>query len=266
LLRVLVASLLLALAFSTFTKANDWSSDEKLVITEVSHHPNSPRANFAFAQLLLAVQSDDLKLEAEAVAKQHMARIGEIDPNMVNGLFGLLVIELMNGRMPSEELVGSLARRLRTVPISALNVNIDHFPFLVQLQQGADSSHRMPKEQFLLLFDAALENPTLPNAARAILYHALRGYYLYVVGDWEKALHYAELAVATAPAEWELHDRKGRLLATAKQFDEAEMALTAAIAADQANLHSKEAKELAALITNARSGQPIAPKPPEKRL
>ena len=262
LLNSLIAAVLLALAASTALRAYDWSGFGRLITAEVEHHPGSLRANFQYAQLLMA-QLEDPKLrdEAERLAREHMTRIGVLDPDNVNGLFGLIVLDLHMGRQPPPDLVHDLAERLRRIPFGQLNVNIEQFPYLVQWHDADGPRARLPHEQILLLFDAALENPTLPAVGRAGLYHALRGYYHRVLSDTETAMRYADLAVATAPDNWNLHDRRVRLLAIRGQIPEAHAALAQAVASDRFELHRADATRLAQLIEAARRGEPIPAAP-----
>jgi Flp pilus assembly protein TadD len=113
----------------------------------------------------------------------------------------------------------------------------------------------------LAIFDAALANPTIPSVAQASVYHALRAYHHRVLGDAEAALRYAELAVQAAPSEWEMQDRKIRLLATLGRFDEAEQALREAVVSDTAGVRGARAERLAAVIERARRGEPVPAAP-----
>ena len=110
----------------------------------------------------------------------------------------------------------------------------------------------------LKLFEAALANPTVPPIARATLYHSLRAYHHRVIGDPATALRYAELAIAQTPGNWELHDRRVRLLAILGRWAEAEAALQEAVREDRYKLHREAARRLAASIDAARRGEPIA--------
>jgi tetratricopeptide (TPR) repeat protein len=262
LLTLLTGAVLFSLAASTALRAYDWSGFGRLITSEVEHHPASLRANFQYAQLLMA-QIDDPRLrdEAERLAREHMRRIGDLDPDNVNGLFGLIVLDLHMGRRPPPDLVHDLAERLRRIPFGQLNVNIEQFPYLVQWHDTNGPRARLTQEQMLLLFDAALENPTLPAVGRAGLYHALRGYYHRVLGDTETAMRYAELAVATVPDNWSLHDRRVRLLAILGRFPEADAALAEAVANDHFELHRADAARLAQLIAAARRGESIPAAP-----
>jgi hypothetical protein len=266
LLHALFGIAVLAFAGMTFLRAQDWSSEERLIIRELEQHPNSPRANFRFAQLLMSLPVPELKTEAEEVARIHLQRINELDPNNTDGLFGLIVLDLQQNKLPPRELVESLAGLLRRIPFSPLNVTTEHFPYLVRIAQKKDQTAVLPQDQIHLLFDAALENPTIPQAGRAIIYNSFRAYYLLVLHDIDGALAYARLAVETMPNVWSPHDRLVRLLAAAHKWEEADRALQAAIGTDRLGIHGRDAEELAKVIEAAKRGGPILVSPPGKDI
>jgi tetratricopeptide (TPR) repeat protein len=101
----------------------------------------------------------------------------------------------------------------------------------------------------------------LPQLARGALYHSLRGYYHRVLGDAETGLHYAELAVAAVPDNWEVHDRRVRLLATLGRLEQAQAALAEAVRQDTLLLRSSRSIKLADLIEAARRGESIPAAP-----
>ena len=262
--RTLVALLLVALSASTALRAHDWSGFGRLITAEVGHHPDSPRSNFQYAQLLMEqIRNAELSAEAAALAKQHFERVFALDPNHVDSLFGLVVLELYQGRVPPQALIDRLAERLRRIPWNPLNVNTAQFVYLVKWHGQEGPGPRLSREQMLMVFEAALSNPTLPAVGRAAIYHALRAYYQRSLNENGPALHYAELAVKAAPESWTLWDRYIRLLAATGRWDDADAALRSAVETDRLGLQRERAKDLAGVIAAARRGEPVPALPPE---
>jgi hypothetical protein len=262
---LLVGATILALAATTAIRAYDWSGFGRLVLAEVEHHPDSTRASFQYAQLLMAqIESPEHAAGAAEEARRIFQRVTDLDPDQADGLFGLVVLDLQLGRQPSPAVLAELSERLRRIPFNPLNVNIKQFSFLVQWHEAAPPGRGLSPSQVLSLFDAALSNPTVTGASRIALYHALRAYHQRVVGDNLTALKYAEMAVRTDPSDWLLRDRHIRLLAMLGRFDEAERALQTAVGTDKLGVRERDAADLAQMIAAARRGEPVPALPPER--
>jgi tetratricopeptide (TPR) repeat protein len=258
-------SLKLSLSASTAMRANDWSGFGRLMVAEVENHPDSPRANFQFAQILMEqIQRSDLSADAAALARQHFEHMTAISPDHADGLFGILVLELYQGRAPPQELVDRLSERLRRLPFNPLNVNGAQFAYLATWHDPARNLPGLTPEQMLQIFEAALENPTLPPVGRATIHHALGGYAQHTLRDLDLALRSARLAAEAAPDSWEVLDRQVRLLAMAGRFEAAESELQSAIATDQLGLYREQAADLGEAIATARRGEPIPSWSPKK--
>jgi tetratricopeptide (TPR) repeat protein len=265
LMKSLFAVILAALSASTAMRAYDWSGFGRLIASEVEHHPNSLRANFQYAQLLMEqIGKAELSDAAAELAQQHFEHMIALDENHVDGLFGLVVLELYRGRAPSDELVERLSVRLKTIPWNPLNVSTGQFSYLAKWQEGKGSNAKLSREQMLRIFDSALSNPTLPPIGRAAILHALRAYHQRVLAEIGPALKYAALAVESAPDNWELRDRHIRLLAATGRWDEAEAALQDAVAIDKLGLQQRQASDLAEVIAAARRGEPVPALPQER--
>ncbi len=255
---VAAAGTLLVFAGVTATRSQHWSATARLAAAEVRHHPLSTRANFQYAQIAMTGLEDPARREdAYALAGEHFRRAATLDPNNVDGLFGLLVLELYMGRLPDDALVASIVERLRRISFSPLNVAMGQFSYLVEWHLTAEP--KMPREQLLPLFEAPLANPTLRAQPRAAIYNVLRAYHHRVLGEIEPALDYGRLAVQTWPANWVYWDRLVKLLAAAGRWDDARRTLADATAADKGRIHAAEARELERLIEAARSERSGAP-------
>jgi tetratricopeptide (TPR) repeat protein len=247
----LAAVTLVLFASATALRAHQWSGLGRLVTAEVEHHPDSPRANFQYAQVVMTGLDDPkLREEAYALARHHFRRAVDLDPNHVDSLFGLVVLELHVGRVPDAALVDELVARLKRVQFGPLNVSIAQFSYLVEWNLTAEP--KLPREQMLAILEAALQNPTNAGMARAAIYNALRAYHHRVLGELAPGLRYAALAVQTDTSNWTYRDRLVRLLVEAGRLDEAQAALDAARGSDRHALHANGATELGQLIEAAR--------------
>jgi tetratricopeptide (TPR) repeat protein len=259
LVRALTGVVLVSLAAATAVRAHDWSGFGRLITTEVRHHPLSPRANFQFAQLLMTqLDNGDLRDDAARLARAHFEKVAALHPDNADALFGLVVLELHLGSAPAPELIERLATVLRHAPFSPLNVNIGQFAFLVNWQGISEEARaRLSTEQITEIFEAALENPTVPPIGRAAIRLAMSAYFHDVLGDPHTALRHAELAAEAAPAKWGIQDQRIRLLAGLGRVDDATAVLREAVRRDTLGLHSEQAEQLDSLIEEARRAEPF---------
>jgi len=192
----------LVLVLVTAGRVADWSNLGNLITTEVERHPESPRANYHYGQLLMStVQDPELKTAALDLADEHFRKAAELSGNHLDGLFGLVLTDLTRGHSPDPVTIAELKDRLSRVPLSPLNVNFNQFVVLARWH--LEPRAKLAPEDFLGIFNAALDNPTLPSVARASILNGLRVYSLKVLGDPREAIRYGELAMAAAPSDWD---------------------------------------------------------------
>ncbi|MDK8463821.1 hypothetical protein [Marinobacter sp. SS13-12] len=159
-LRVLLAgSLIIFFGLTTLTRAAVWGEPVVHVITEVSNHPLSPRANYGlgkqYAIYANALDGSAQKTEAIQSAVKYFEKSAELRASYVDGLFGLLMLEGLEGHQMSEESYRSLLRRLRIAPFSNNTYNYLH-GVLSCLEAGdCEISNRKMNE----IFDACRDNP-----------------------------------------------------------------------------------------------------------
>lgn len=242
----LVASALMitGLALLTHNRAQDWSDAARLDLTELAHHPASPRANFRIAQVLMdriGRTGDDAK--TYQAAKYYFDRTRQLDPANINALFGLVFLELYVDRDPSAHTMDSLLEKLRHGTLGPTKLTIGQFVYLVRWQQSP-VTHKLQHEQALALFDATLQNPHLDPKGRATLLSADRAYHDLVLNDPAGALPYARKAVKAWPKRWHYHYRLVQLLLRLGQVAEAKAAFQQALSIPSAKLHPNQVEEL----------------------
>jgi len=243
-------SLLVALAAITHLRALDWSGNDRLVLSEVRHHPESPRANFRTAQLLmdqLGKTEDPSKVYH--AARHHLEQVRRLDPANNNPLFGLAYLELIIDRDPAPEIVNTLIYQLRHGFVGPTKLAIAQFPYLVRWQL-AKGNRKFPHQQALAILTAALENPRMSSQGKAAVLSATRAYHDRVLHDLPAALPYARQAVRIWPKRWHYHYRLVQLLIRLGQWQEAQAAFDVALVQSSAALHADQRAELADALQN----------------
>jgi len=238
---------LTGLAAITHLRALDWSDNHRLAFSEVAHHPNSPRANFRTAQLLM----DQLgkagdPAQVYAAARYHFNKVRQLDPDSLDALFGLVFLELFVNREPSDELLDSLIKQLRSGVVDPTKLSIGQFAFLVRWQEA--DGRKLPHQRVLAIMQAATNNPRLNVQGRAAVLSAIRAYHDRILDDLPSALSYARLAVQTWPSQWHYHYRLVQLLIRLGQWPEAQTAFDKAAELPSAALNPEKRAELAAAL------------------
>jgi len=239
--------LLVALAAIIQLRAQQWSEADRLTLTEVLHHPQSPRANFRTAQLMMdRLRTADDPQATYLAARHHLLKVRELKPDNTNALFGLMFLELFVTREPSADLLDALVLQLRDDPAGPTNLSIGNFAYLVRwLEVNHDS---LPSQRVLAIMQAAIENPRLKPQGKAAVLSALRAYHDRVRNDLPAALPYARQAVRTWPSRWHYHYRLVQLLIRLGQWQEAQAAFDKAAVLSSAALNPEQRAELAAAL------------------
>lgn len=172
----LAIGLVVFFGITTLTRAVVWGEPVVHVITEVSNHPRSPRANYGMGKQY-AIYSNSLEespQKAEAINKavQYFQRSSELRKGYTDGLFGLLMIEGLEGRQMTEESYRSLLQRLKNEPFSNNNYNYLH-GILGCLEKG---DCRISSSRMAEIIDACLENPGFSGRYRAQILERYREY------------------------------------------------------------------------------------------
>lgn len=238
------------LATVTHLRAWDWSSHNRLVLTEAEHHPDSARANFSLAKLLISsIPSTSDKAQTYALARYHLERLRELAPDNLDVLFALVVLNLHVSQPPEQDWIDALEHGLRNGVIDPTHFTTSQFSYLVQWHMAG--GYALPRDTMLGIFSAVLANPRLDSVGRAGILSALRAYYVDVLGEPEQGLVYARDAVRYWPQRWHYQKRLVELLVSLGRLDEAKQSLAAARRYDVAGTHTDDANRLQALIAAA---------------
>jgi hypothetical protein len=127
---VLAVFLVVFFGVTTLTRAAVWGEPAVHAITEVANHPLSPRANYGvgkqYAIYANSLAESPQKTEAIEAAVQYFQKSADLRLSYTDGLFGLLMIEALEGKEMSEESYSSLLYRLTNTPFSNNNYNYLH--------------------------------------------------------------------------------------------------------------------------------------------
>lgn len=247
----LLIPLCLLFAVTTHLRASDWRNLPAFILSEVEHHPDSPRNNFKAAQLYidLLAKIDDRELAYNAAAR-HFHKILELQPGHPNSLFGLIVLNLHAGKPPDPAWVAQLEHELRYGDVGPTRLSVSQFSFLVRWQK--QSHFTLEHEVVLRLFEAAIDNPGMNRIGRASLYSTRRAYYQIVLEQPELAIQDARQAAKLWPARWHFQKRLAELAMQLSRFDESEQTLRKALDRGLPENQRIEAQQLLRKLESAR--------------
>jgi tetratricopeptide (TPR) repeat protein len=203
----LVALALLAGAtLATAERATVWGQSVLWGLSEALHHPRSARAHLqaAMSTTLAARRLQRQHQERAAAmlygsAREHLQQARHLDNQAVVADFGLLLLDGLQHRdTPAEQLL-SLRQRLATGPVHiSLSSVLERF---VEWQQQGLT--RLPHQEAIGLFEAALSNPRTPAQVRGMENALLGKYYAEMLHDGKKALYYTIAATRADPGAYQ---------------------------------------------------------------
>lgn len=205
----LVIVAMVAVAAQTLQRARIWSQEDLLTLHLVENQPESSRANFqAGVTLMKLLYKAPPNPAIYQNAEVYFTRAIQGNPDNIDGLFGLMALNLYAGQKPSAETVDELVRRLETVSLNPLNVSEQQFEYFTKLQ--IKSKRRLDDATYLRVMKAALPNPTLSRRTRAGIHVLLSAYYDRRAKQPDSALEHATLAVKYWPdnSEYQQQYRK----------------------------------------------------------
>ena len=217
--------LLIVYAGATVVRVSNWSNYVSFALATVENHPNSPRANFLAAKLLISSlekakeNQKDIAQSAEEFLNKGIA----VDPQCINCYFGKVVLKLHLDQLPSQETIIQLTNALRTGDVGPTKMSINQFSYLVKWHRS--DGIKLQDGDLEVIFDAALANPKLKNTGRAGVEAAYREYFEFVAKDPETALEHAQAAIDAWPKQWSYHMHKIELLRKLERHEEALEAL-----------------------------------------
>lgn len=253
-LAIATGVLCLFLGLVTHQRALDWRSTTDFLLSEVEHHPNSPRNNFKAAQIyigLVGKSGEQGKTdELYTAARRHLERVLRQDPDNPDALFGLIILNLHAGRSPSLGWIDRLERELRNGPIGPTRFTVAQFSYLVRWQISGQP--RLENKLMLRLFQAALDNQALDLVGKASIFSARRAYYQMVLNRPHEALEDARRAARLWPQRWHYQKRRIELAIRLGRLDEAGAVLKKVLGQGLPENQQAEANRLQEQLNRAR--------------
>lgn len=246
--RSVAAAMLVALfAVNTHARALQWANPIDLGQSEAIHHPLSSRANFEAATIFSTITSSDAAVQAQfhTLARYYYKRALVADPNDTGGAFGLMFIDAQEGKPLDRRNFYELVRRLRHSVF--VPTNGDRLLNVVTCQM--QNVCKLGREDFDMLFTAALNNPTIGNHNKATVFNAQNYYLNNILHDTTGTITALRSAIETEPSEIEYRFNLIRYLMAVHQYPEAKQQLIQVRAMDKLQTYKIDADTRLAQIS-----------------
>lgn len=233
----------------TWIRADTWTTRYDLWSTEVRHHPDSPRANIEMGDYIAdEAQFEPVKFQANyLIAKEHYQRATALDPNDVNGLFGLInLARVFQLPLPDNEWRPQLTQRLAHARLAS-NVNTRLTGAANCLVQGHCPINMA---QVASLYQAALSNPTLVGNRRAMILASYAQFLDKAANRNQEAIAAIQEAIDLAPSEIAYRVYLVQLLIATKRPEAALIQIKRARQADSTGAWTRILSEQAKSIGN----------------
>ena len=183
-LRFSPVAMALLLAPITALRAADWRDLISLASMEVTHHPNSPRAQYELGRAYVTLFVKTKQPRFLARAREHLKISFNLAKSDPIPLFGLIHIASMDQKQPSPDTLEILNERLRTERVRPTTLTAFR-NLIVCTAKGACS---LPPNNMFDLFGNMLNNPTLNRSDKAKTLTQLSSYYTNILGDQQTAI------------------------------------------------------------------------------
>ncbi|MFZ6719814.1 hypothetical protein [Undibacterium sp. Ji49W] len=234
---LLAVAILIMLAGISYMRAGQWGDPVEMKLKEVSHHPQSVRANIdiaTFYAVLPATNPIDAN-EYYTEAYKYYAKAAELSSSDALGLLGLISLHANNDLPVEKEWGDALSQRLTKYPFSTNTGNsLSHLCqcVIAKTCKGVD-------ELTGTLFEAALKNPTLTGKARMQVLFAWGDYLYRIKHDNQAALQAAQAAIDISPKDIDTHINMLTILINLQMFDSAKKEIQLIKQLDQLQNYTK---------------------------
>jgi len=247
--RGLAVGFVLLAAWVTALRSDQWSDPYGLTLTEVAHHPESPRANsnVAFHYAFMPATSQKQAEEYYLLSWKHYLKAYELSSTDTFGLFGLVGLKSRHGIAIDDALEKELILRLEKYPVSAAAGNN-----LLSLERCRARGICTHTPEFMeALMRAALRNPSLHGRARSNVLIALADFIFVIKHDRESAMRLAYEAADLVPGELGVRLDLIKFLINADQSEEARTQIKLLRELDRMGAFEEPLKELETFLNKS---------------
>lgn len=248
----LILFLLVCIAI-TWSRVIDWSNTTNLHITEVTHHPLSPRANYEAGKVYGMLLEKGIGNRQQNINKafEYFERSTELREDVTSSLFGMIIASHDAGIKLDDKWYKMLEYRLEHQPFEQTNIAwIGSITQCIRINKCTAKSTQLES-----LLKASERNRKINRRTRALLFAATSDYYLVIERSLPKALEYSKKAIKEKHSQVELWLQLARLQILSNQNSEAVKTLDRAKQKDVNNIFQKEISQLMTAAT-----QPIGNK------
>ena len=225
--RVVIAGFIVLVGlFATITmnRALDWSDIGTLSLSLAEHHPNSARSNYEAGRLLTQLIEDDLQSPETGryyrIARQYFTQAYRSDEFNPSGLFGILYLDGLTGKLTNMDTVTQLIHRLSKHPI--LPASETSFTYLHKCHH--QGTCRIETDIMIRLYESALSNELASAKTHASLFNELAILKLGQ-GNTTSAIKLFRQSIASTPKQPQLRFNLIYVLITSGRLNEAHQEL-----------------------------------------
>lgn len=190
-------SILLLFFSLTALRASSWRNLTDHSLTEVLHHPSSPRAQYQMGRVYLKWYDETQEVRFLSEARSAFQNSIRVDWEERSGAhFGLLFVAYKAGVKPDPEVIDNLKVRLKNS--RTIMVDVGMLTSFAQCQISMEC--KMLDEEFLQIAAAYLENPRLSSSGRSDVFSAVGAYYVNKMNDRAHAERFFKAALDAFPS------------------------------------------------------------------
>jgi protein O-mannosyl-transferase len=189
---VLLTLYLGLLAFVTYNRSLQWSNVVDWAANEAENRPSSPRANYELARNYMVLFQNTGDDRFGALADEALVRSTQSYLPTVLPFLARVHLAYFRGLEPDPSLLSSVISRFRDLPYYNTNTGALNSFMACQIEKTC----RLPDDQALSIFKAALDNPLIPRDQKAEVTKILAQYYINKYGDLPRGAALISAAIA----------------------------------------------------------------------
>lgn len=188
----------------TVLRADDWSHPHKHAMSELRHHPESPRANYEAGRTYAVMMQRSKSPEREIYffkAREHFTASTNLSPSFSAGLFALIKLHHDADAETPPSIQRKLEYRLEISPFQATTVNWIRTLSDCMIREECTIS----ESEMRRLFEAALRNQSIPPKAKSGVLAKLSEFEFRIAQNPEAAVQAAVASLSTARSRDKSH-------------------------------------------------------------